>query len=73
MFACVNTNRTVKCKSLEFIIRSIARLKPTLLQYFTSNRNIGNIKPLWLICDFMLLLSWTIKYKDFFFNFEKYA
>ncbi len=25
--------------------------KPTLLRYFASSRNVGNAKPLWLVCD----------------------
>jgi len=53
---CLCLNRTTKHKSLELITRSNAKLKLALLQYFSNNKNMLNVKPLWLMCDSMLLL-----------------
>ncbi len=47
----------MKCNTLEPIARSNVELKPRLLWYFFSIRNMLNAKPLWLVCDSMLLPS----------------
>jgi hypothetical protein len=53
----MHINKTMKRNSLELIMKSNAKLKPGLLWYFLSIRNMSNEEPLWLMCDSMLLPS----------------
>jgi uncharacterized membrane protein len=46
VFVICVISRTMKQKSLKLVARSIAKSKPALLQYFFSNRNVSNVKPL---------------------------
>jgi hypothetical protein len=50
---CINW--TMKCKSLESIVRSITKLKLALLWYFSGSRNTLNAKCLCLMCNLMPL------------------
>jgi hypothetical protein len=55
---CVRTlciNWTMKCKSLESIVRSITKLKLALVWYFVGSRNTLNAKHLCLMCNSMPL------------------
>jgi hypothetical protein len=47
----------MKRKSLKSIMRSNIKLKPALLRCFSSSRNMSNVKPLWLVCDYVPLSS----------------
>jgi len=52
---CACIGQTMKRKSLKSLTRTKTKSKLTLLQYFASSRNVGNVKPLWLVCDSMPL------------------
>ncbi len=55
VFVVCVVNRIMKWIFLESITRSIAKSKPTLLQYFFSSKNVSNAKPLWPVYNLMPL------------------
>jgi hypothetical protein len=52
---CACIGQIMKRKSLKSLTRTKTKSNFTLLQYFANSRNVGNVKPLWLVCDSMPL------------------